>query len=448
MYRRLFLLILALLIPVAVSAQSAPPPEIEVALADVNTRLGTSYTLNDLDNWSWAEQIFNDASLGCPQPDMAYAQVVTRGYVITLTIDDQIFDYRAPTGSGTVVFCAVTSTVESTPEPAVGGTWEYTAVAGRFNPYLAWSPSGTALAVSGVVDEAGEATGQILFYNPDDLEALPTQIPLDQPVTALQYSSSSDGVALLTGGGMGQVALTPVEPVLGEPLNMHFEQFGATVTAVAISPDGSTIASANASFNDPSLSELFAIHLWTAATGEFIRSIEVTAPITSLAFSPVGTELAAGTVEGTLLLVDYEAGEAAAETGTSTTATGDVITVVSYSDDGSLLAVGTETTVTVWDVTDPLNLSTVYTLTTDAPIRALAFAPDGTALAAAGGDPSAPDAATSTIRVWDLTSGEVSATLRGHTDAVNGLAFSPDGTRLASISFDGTLRVWEFGAVG
>lgn len=448
MYRRLFLLILALLVPVAVSAQSAPPPEIEVALADVNTRLGTSYTLNDLDNWSWAEQIFNDASLGCPQPDMAYAQVVTRGYVITLTIDDQIFDYRAPTGSGTVAFCAVTSTAESTPEPAVGGTWEYTAVAGRFNPYLAWSPSGNALAVSGVADEAGAATGLILVYNPDDLEALPTPIPLEQPVTALHYVSSSDGVALLTGGGMGQVALTPVEPVLGEPLNMHFEQFGATVTAVAISPDGSTIASANASFNDPSLSELFAIHLWSAATGEFIRSIEVTAPITSLAFSPVGTELAAGTVEGTLLLVDYEAGEAAAETGTSTTATGDVITVVSYSDDGSLLAVGTETTVTVWDVTDPQNLSTVHTFTTDAPIRALAFTPDGAALAAAGGDPSAPDAATSAIRVWDLVSGDVSATLRGHTDAVNGLAFSPDGTRLASISFDGTLRVWEFGAVG
>ncbi len=448
MFRRILLIIFVLLIPLAVSAQQAPPPEIDAALADLNTRLGTAYTLDDLANWSWAEQIFNDASLGCPQPDMLYAQVVTRGFIITLTIEDQIFDYRAATGSGAATFCSVTPLVESTPEPAIGGTWEYTAVAGSFNPYLAWSPSGSAIAVSGVVDPSGPATGQILLYNPADLEALPTQILLEQGVTALEFIATSTGISLVTGGGAGQVALLPIEPQSGEPFNMHFEQFGATVTAVAISPDGSTIASANASFNDPSLSELFAIHLWDAATGDYIRSIAVSAPITSLAFSPVDTQLAAGTVAGTLLLVDAEAGETAAEVGSTPPADGEVITVVQYSDDGSLLAVGTGTTITVWDATDPQNLTTVQTLTTDAPIRALAFTPDGETLAVSGGDPSVPDAATSSIRVWDVRSGTNMATLRGHTDAVNSLAFSPDGTRLASISYDGTLRIWEFGAAG
>jgi len=45
-----------------------------------------------------------DASLGCPQPGMVYAQVITPGYKITLTAGGKDYVYHA--GRGIVVYCS------------------------------------------------------------------------------------------------------------------------------------------------------------------------------------------------------------------------------------------------------------------------------------------------------------------------------------------------------
>ena len=42
--------------------------------------------------------------------------------------------------------------------------------------------------------------------------------------------------------------------------------------------------------------------------------------------------------------------------------------------------------------------------------------------------------------VWDLASGEVKSTLKGHTNNVSSVAISPDGQTIVSGSWDNTLR--------
>jgi WD40 repeat protein len=64
----------------------------------------------------------------------------------------------------------------------------------------------------------------------------------------------------------------------------------------------------------------------------------------------------------------------------------------------------------------------------------VAFSPDGTTLATASDD--------HTTRLWNARTGQLIATLAGHTSGVRALAFSPDGTILATASLDHTARLW------
>ena len=47
------------------------------------------------------------------------------------------------------------------------------------------------------------------------------------------------------------------------------------------------------------------------------------------------------------------------------------------------------------------------------------------------------------IHLWEMSTGELIHTFRGHASDVQDLAFSPDGKYLASGSFDGTILLWD-----
>jgi WD40 repeat protein len=74
-------------------------------------------------------------------------------------------------------------------------------------------------------------------------------------------------------------------------------------------------------------------------------------------------------------------------------------------------------------------------------VESVAFSPDSNALASGSDD--------GTVRVWDVTTGDLLTTLEGHTDIVWSVAFNPvDGRVLASGSRDGTVRLWAATGAG
>ncbi|MBD2515733.1 serine/threonine protein kinase [Nostoc sp. FACHB-973] len=68
-------------------------------------------------------------------------------------------------------------------------------------------------------------------------------------------------------------------------------------------------------------------------------------------------------------------------------------------------------------------------------VNALAFCPEGKILASANDDKN--------IKLWDLNTKKVIASLSEHRQAVKSVAFSPDGKILASASDDKTIKLWD-----
>jgi hypothetical protein len=74
----------------------------ETAKKDLAQRLSIPYTRIEL--MDAQEVIWPDSSLGCPQPGMFYAEVLTPGYLILLRADGHDYEYHAGRSSD-IFYC-------------------------------------------------------------------------------------------------------------------------------------------------------------------------------------------------------------------------------------------------------------------------------------------------------------------------------------------------------
>jgi len=188
---------------------------------------------------------------------------------------------------------------------------------------------------------------------------------------------------------------------------------------VEFSPDGSVVATGSLDGT---------ARIVDVATQRQLLSLEHPDQVISVAFSPDGRSLATGCQDGSARIWDVRNGRLLA-----TIPVGAGIQAVDFSPDGVLLAAGSQDgKATVWNVGTRTQISTLEGHAAE--VLAVAFSPDGSSVATGSGD--------NTVRLWDPRTGVAKLVLRGHTLFIRNLSFNPDGTRLASLGGEGVIRVW------
>lgn len=109
---------------------------------------------------------------------------------------------------------------------------------------------------------------------------------------------------------------------------------------------------------------------------------------------------------------------------------------MAFSPDGKLLASASWGTVKLWDVGS--RKVTASLKGHQANVSTIAFSPDGRILASGAGSPMSVE-----LELWDVKTGKNIASLKGHKGFVTAVAFSPDGKTLASGSHDETIKLWD-----
>jgi len=192
------------------------------------------------------------------------------------------------------------------------------------------------------------------------------------------------------------------------------------IDALAFSPDGKYLAIAAGGYT----------RLWDTQRHRVTGSPMISrGGVTSIGFSPDGRIIAfANSFQVRLFDVATQR-----QIGALRPATGYLLGMA-FSPDGHMIAAATtDTGVILWQVANQKQIGVPLDTGTGR-IDAVAFSPDGTLIAAGGEDGS--------VSLWDVATHEkIGSPLTVNHNSISGLAFSPDGTVLAAADQKGT-RLW------
>ncbi len=277
---------------------------------------------------------------------------------------------------------------------------------------LAFSPDGHKLATAGP-----DRPGSVMIRDPSRRRTIRTIETASRAVLDMAFIQDGKRLATVL---QGRLAIWEADS--GREI-ASFSRFPATT--FQLSPDGDRLAAI--SFDRTSFCLIVDL---STRPRECIPGTRATGNLRT-AFSPDGRALALGGLALAPAIWDTSSGRKGA---VFPGKPGDVEEMV-FTRDGRLLIFASDYgKVHRWHV-EGQRESISELAKAEKEVWAIAYAPDGKALASAGDD--------HLIKLWNPTDGSLASTLRGHGALVSSVAFSPDGTRLASASFDKTVRIWD-----
>jgi WD40 repeat protein/energy-coupling factor transporter ATP-binding protein EcfA2 len=233
---------------------------------------------------------------------------------------------------------------------------------------------------------------------------------------------SHDGKRILTAGSDGKVKLWNVRGG-ATILAWNGSTPGVSANDALFGPDDRIVAACSA---DGSLG------IWNSKTGDQIGSSAVTSksPLVRLAISPDGKHVAAGAIDGTVILYDI-----GAKTKTEQHGQHGAIDAVDFDSTGErVLSASEDGTALILDAATGAIQNTLAAKPGAPAALTAAFNPSGNGIETTYADGS--------VNLW-TNEGDPVAVLRAHTGAAPVADFSPDGNLLATGGADGKVYLWH-----
>ncbi|MRS01933.1 hypothetical protein EG832_01680 [bacterium] len=287
---------------------------------------------------------------------------------------------------------------------------------------IKWANDGLSLAVS---TQNTDVSGTQLFgVSVLAIPALtPTNIMSTQDGRVADISSDGKMAALIS---LDMTSISLVDLSAGNAVVLTVKP-DFLVGNATFSPDGATLAVSKA--------DEWKVVLYSTSDGSEVNTLtgfETAAPVYNAGFTQ-SPQWIVWHARATLQLQEIVDGNFG-----PTLDHQDFVTAYAMTHDGSMLASNVSTAgvnpgpaVTLWDAAGG-NVLKTYGLTE--PALCIDFSPNGTLLAMGVG---------SALQIWDVTSGDMLASLDGHAGQIIALAFSADGKFIATAGNDNQLFLWQ-----